>query len=101
MAKRRRKLKIKTKEKKGKITTFGRRRLSRKQFALPPSPEEKRRGIKGRYPIDTIERARNALARVSAYGTPEEKAKVRRAVYRKYPGLKKRKQKRQKGRKKK
>src|SRR4029077_18516170 len=30
------------------ITTAGRRALKRSQFALPPGPEEKRRGIKGR-----------------------------------------------------
>lgn len=45
------------------ITTAGRLALSREQFALPPRPEEKRRGIKGRLPIDTLKRARNALAR--------------------------------------
>jgi hypothetical protein len=45
------------------ITTAGRRALKREQFALPPGPEEKRRGIKGRLPIDDIERARNALSR--------------------------------------
>ena len=47
------------------ITTSGRRALSADQFALPPGPTEKRRGIKGRLPIDTIERARNALTRAS------------------------------------
>lgn len=47
------------------ITTSGRRALSAAQFALPPGPEEKRRGIKGRLPIDTLKRARNALARAS------------------------------------
>lgn len=45
------------------ITTAGRRALKREQFALPPGPEEKRRGIKGQLPIDTLKRARNALAR--------------------------------------
>lgn len=39
--------------------------LGREQFALPPGPEEKRRGIKGRLPIDTLKRARNALARAA------------------------------------
>lgn len=52
-------------ERDGHITTRGRRVLKRGQFALPPRPEEKRRGIKGRLPIDTIERARNALARAA------------------------------------
>jgi len=47
------------------ITTAGRLILAADQFALPPGPEEKRRGIKGRLPIDTIKRARNALARAA------------------------------------
>jgi hypothetical protein len=42
-----------------------------------------------RYPIHDINHARNALARVAAFGTPEEKAKVRSAVYRRFPELKK------------
>lgn len=49
----------------GKITTTGRLVLRREQFALAPGPEEKRRGIKGRLPIDTLRRARNALSRAA------------------------------------
>lgn len=41
----------------------------------------------GRYPINDANHARNALARVAQHGTPEEKAKVRAAVHRKYPGI--------------
>lgn len=52
-------------ERDGNITTAGRRALKPSQFALPPGPEEKRRGIKGRFPIDEIGRARNALARAA------------------------------------
>jgi len=52
-------------ERDGHITTRGRRSLRKSQFALPPTAEQKRRGIKGRLPIDTIERARNALARAA------------------------------------
>ena len=78
-------LRVKTKEKGGKITTAGRRALSKGQFALPNGD---RPGVAGRYPIDTIKRGRNALARVSAHGTPAEKAAVRRAVYANYPELK-------------
>lgn len=40
-----------------------------------------------KYPIDTVARARNALSRVSANGTPEEKRAVARAVSRRYPEL--------------
>lgn len=41
-----------------------------------------------RYPIDTPERARSALARVEQFGTDEEKQKVRAAVRKKYPDMK-------------
>lgn len=47
------------------ITTSGRRALRADQFALPPGPEERRRGILGRLPIDTLRRARNALTRAA------------------------------------
>lgn len=60
-----------------KLTTRGRKQVSPKNFALPGR----------RYPIHDISHARNALARVAQYGTPAEKAIVRRAVYRKYPSL--------------
>lgn len=61
------------------LTTKKRKALKKKSFAIP----EKRA-----YPIHDISHARNALARVAQHGTPEEKAKVKRAVYRKYPSLK-------------
>lgn len=39
------------------------------------------------YPINTPGRGANALSRVQQNGTPAEKAKVRAAVKKKYPGL--------------
>jgi len=63
-----------------KLSYRARQQLSDSDFAIP---EERR------YPIPDIAHARNALARVSAFGTPEEKARVRRAVYSRYPELKK------------
>ncbi len=39
------------------------------------------------YPIETEARARNALARVSQFGSPTEKKKVRIAVKRKFPKI--------------
>lgn len=60
-----------------KLTAAGRKRLSSSSFALPGR----------RYPIPDRSHARNALARVSEYGTPSQKAKVRAAVRRKYPGI--------------
>lgn len=74
------------------ITTAGRRALSRSQFALPPGPEEIRRGIKGRLPIDTRKRARAALTRASMMhneGHIGERAlaEARRAVSRAWPSI--------------
>jgi len=63
-----------------KLTTKGRKQIKSKNFAIP---NEKK------YPIYDKSHAVNALARVSQYGTPEEKKKVRAAVYKKYPSLKK------------
>ncbi len=39
------------------------------------------------YPINDKAHARNALARVSQFGSPALKAKVREAVHRKFPGI--------------
>lgn len=74
------------------ITTSGRRALTPSQFALPPGPEEKRRGIKGRLPIDTLARARNALARAaqmkkSGHLSAGQLATVRRKVHTAWPSI--------------
>ena len=61
-----------------KLTAKGRNALPKGDFALSASR---------RYPIEDANHARNALARVSQHGTPEEKAKVRSAVKRKFPGI--------------
>lgn len=42
---------------------------------------------KGRYPINTAGRARSALARVTANGTPAQQSTVRAAVHKKYPNM--------------
>lgn len=39
------------------------------------------------YPIDTEERARNAIARVKQFGTPELQRQVIEAVKRRYPNI--------------
>lgn len=57
-----------------KLDTASRNALPSSSFALPGR----------RYPINDANHARNALARVSQYGTPEEKSKVRSAVHRKF-----------------
>jgi hypothetical protein len=60
-----------------KLTAAARKSLPAKDFA----------GAGRSYPIPDANHARNALARVSQHGTSEEKAKVRAAVHRKYPGI--------------
>ena len=61
----------------GVLTSRKRNALPTSTFALPGR----------RYPINDPNHARNALARVSQNGSPEEKAEVRFAVSRKYPGI--------------
>lgn len=68
------------------LTTRGRKQIDPENFAVP----EKAPGP-GSYPIHDLAHARNALARVSTFGSPAEKAKVEKAVYKKYPALKSRK----------
>lgn len=60
-----------------KLTAAARKHIPKKDFALPG----------GRYPIENASHARNALSRVAANGSSEEKAKVRAAVHRKYPNI--------------
>lgn len=60
-------------------TKAGRKKMSSNQFALPKAKK---------YRIDDLAHARNALARVSAHGSPAQKKAVRKAVVRKYPSLK-------------
>lgn len=59
------------------LTAKSRKRVAEKNFALPGR----------RYPIHDVAHARNALARVTQYGTPEEQAVVRARVHAKYPTL--------------
>ena len=74
------------------LTTEDREDLKQKQFALPKKAEDKEeKGESGNYPIPDLSHARNALAMVARYGSSAEQAKVRAAVYKKYPELDKRK----------
>lgn len=66
-----------------KLSYQARKKLPKKAFALPG----KRNKGKGGYPIPDKAHARNALARVSAFGTPAEKATVRAKVHAKFPGI--------------
>jgi hypothetical protein len=71
----------------GHITAAERQRLPRSDFALPGKGKGPKGAGAGSYPIDTANRARNALSRVSQFGSSEQKAKVRAAVSRKYPDI--------------
>jgi len=62
--------------------------LPKKDFAIrskADDAEEKKES--GNYPIPDESHARFALAMVAKHGTPEEKAKVRAAVRKKYPSI--------------
>jgi len=60
------------------LSSLGRRALASSEFAEPG---------KRKYPVNDKAHARNALARVSQFGSPAEKAKVRAKVHRKYPDI--------------
>lgn len=67
-----------------KLTYSQRKSMPKSEFAVPG----KREGGKGGYPIPDEAHARDALARVSEYGTAAEKAEVRAKVKRKFPKIK-------------
>lgn len=70
-----------------KLSSSERKSLPSSDFALG----------KGHYPIENASHARNALARVSEFGSPAEKAEVRAKVHAKYPGIGKKKAKKKPG----
>jgi hypothetical protein len=60
-----------------KLTSKARKALPKSDFA-----------VAGRkYPVNDPSHARDALSRVSANGSPAEKAEVRAKVHRKFPGI--------------
>lgn len=61
-----------------KLTSKERNHLGKKEFAEPG---------KRAYPIEDKSHARNALARVSEFGSPALKAEVRAKVEKKYPSI--------------
>jgi len=65
-----------------KLTYKERKDLPESEFVYPGERK---------YPIENISHARNALARVSQFGSAEEKTKVRDAVHQKYPSIDKKK----------
>jgi hypothetical protein len=82
-----------------KLTPARRNKLPSKSFAVPEAKAKKigvaseiKGKAKGKYPIPDAAHARNALARVSRFGTPAEKSSVRAKVHSKYPGIGKEKE---------
>lgn len=69
--------------KKRKLSYGTRAKMPKKEFALPG----KRNKGKGGYPIPDKAHARNALARVSQFGSPAEKKAVRAKVHAKFPDV--------------
>jgi hypothetical protein len=61
-----------------KLSYQARKHLPASEFVFPKDRA---------YPIHDIAHARNALARVNAFGSSEEKARVRAAVARRYPSI--------------
>lgn len=61
----------------GRLTAADRNALPASDFAGPDRS----------YPVNDKAHARNALARVSQFGSPELKAQVRAKVHRKFPGI--------------
>jgi len=59
-----------------------RKNLPSNAFAIPSKAPGS-----GSYPIPDKAHARDALSRVSANGSPAEKAQVRAAVHRRYPDI--------------
>lgn len=65
-----------------KLTTKKRKSLPKSDFAVPGKAPGS-----GSYPIPDKAHARNALARVSQFGSPDVKAKVRAKVHAKFSDI--------------
>ena len=63
-----------------KLTAKQRSKLRKSQFALP---------AQRKYPINDKSHARNALARAAQHATPSQQKRIKTAVYKKFPSLKK------------
>jgi hypothetical protein len=61
-----------------KLSSESRKQLPTGDFAIPETRS---------YPLNDENHAKNALSRVSQFGSDSEKARVRAAVHRKYPNI--------------
>lgn len=68
------------------LSAKARKQLPKKDFAVP----SKAPGA-GSYPIPDAAHARNAMARVSQFGSPAQKSAVKSKVAKKFPGVGKKK----------
>ncbi len=66
-----------------RLSSAMRRKMPKADFAVPSKAPES-----GSYPVPDASHARNALARVSQFGSPSEKAEVRSKVKRKFGSIK-------------
>jgi len=71
----------------GRLTAHERQNMPKSEFALPGHGTGPKGAGSGSYPIPDRSHAQNALARVAQHGSPSEKAAVRAAVHRRYPGI--------------
>ena len=71
----------------GVLSYDERKKMKKSSFAIPSEKTKSNPAGEGAYPIPDENHARNALARVDQYGTPEEKKLVREKVRKKFPGI--------------
>jgi hypothetical protein len=71
----------------GRITAGERQALPKSDFALPGQGKGPKGAGAGSYPIDTENRARNALARGAQHAGPAKLATIKRKVKAKYPDI--------------
>lgn len=70
-----------------RLSYQARKHMPKTAFALPDQKTAHNPAGHGAYPIPDPAHARNALQRVSEFGSPAEKATVRRKVHAKFPGI--------------
>lgn len=70
-----------------KLTTTKRKNLPKSDFAIPNKKTMKNKAGKGAYPMPDASHARNALARVSEFGTSAQKKAVKAKVSKKFPTI--------------
>ena len=75
----------------GKLDAKQREDMPKKEFAIPSDKNKDNPEGKGAYPIPDEAHAKDALARVSANGTPKEKQEVAEKVHTEYPEIDKEK----------